>query len=57
MENAIEIAASRRNILVESFRVLKYFRDVATPAVLCHKEQARTSKAHYLFPAITQERL
>ena len=24
--------------LVESFRVLKYFHDVTTPAILCHKE-------------------
>ena len=27
--------------LVESFRLLKYFHDVASPAILCHKETAR----------------
>ena len=27
--------------LVESFVQLKYFHDVATPALLCHKEPAR----------------
>ena len=27
--------------LVESFIELKYFHDVATPALLCHKEPAR----------------
>ena len=27
--------------LVESFRELKYFHDVATPALLCHKEPSR----------------
>ena len=26
--------------LVESFKVLKYFHGVATPALLCHKEPA-----------------
>ena len=30
---------------VESFIELKYFHDVAMPALLCHKEQARASKA------------
>ena len=28
-------------LLVESFVELKYFQDVATPALLCHKEPAR----------------
>ena len=27
--------------LVESFKEMKYFHDVATPALLCHKEPAR----------------
>ena len=29
--------------LVESFIELKYFHDVATPALLCHKEPDRRS--------------
>ena len=27
-------------LLVETFRVLKYFHDLTTPAILCHKEPA-----------------
>ena len=33
--------------LVERFRGLKYFHGVATPAILCHKEPARASKAPF----------
>ena len=30
--------------LVETFIELKYFHDVATPALLCHKEAARSKQ-------------
>ena len=33
--------------LVESFMELKYFHNVATPALLCHKEPARTQLVLY----------
>ena len=33
--------------MVESFIELSYFHDVATPALVCHKEPARASKASY----------
>ena len=36
--------------LVETFIELKYFHDVATPALLCHKEPARISDDHDLGP-------
>ena len=36
--------------LVESFIELKYFHDVATPALLCHKEPARRIQSLLLTP-------
>ena len=41
MVGRVEIVLS----LVESFIELKYFHDVAMPALLCHKEPARSKQS------------
>ena len=41
MSISLMILQSGALSLVESFSELKYFHDVATPALLCHKEPAR----------------
>ena len=51
MDYTISLCGHAREILpgfvlslVETFRVMKYFHSVATPALLCHKEPAKSKK-------------